>query len=694
MPHYLPLLPLPKNLREAFARAGFIFSSRSDCEAKISGIPHDTTDLGLGDDEFSALTLHCLKNFPLPTAQPPAGERIGNAFIGPAQATFLQRLASFGLSAEILSGYRSPQYQSALFAARYLDGTLFDAADRYTCLPAAFSDHCVEDGAIDIENSLSLMFLLAKTDIALPFSIWRPYVGHQFVADEPWHWVTSARTKYGYSGVGARIPKTRTTELTNGISAFCDSQYPSYLPAGNEEYIFVSNCSAAQPKCVGSRRGTLAMSIADAALAVGPSSRQLITIPWGYTPLMDGKIQDEDVGVCAFKLTTEDGQSSYITPSSCILDRKLNERSICETLEVKAKVKPGQRYFLEKSLTEDWLHIDEICAFPVEYARPISGVYRTVDTAWLLPERYDEWLLQRFEGLPPYTYDCDPLRADELAQVHYSLLLSYISEANGANPAFDALREKLSSTLARYVGGVLSEPDEKRDRLKYGAVVFFMQAKIYLGNIESKLFVRDLSKIMTGVPAEPAVEDRIFLGHLAKLLRISLPHLGASARTFAQLLPTPHEVMAWLKDGLLNFLPACQIIALHAAMNDPSSKAAAKHILLTFAKWPEGIGDGESGSFLNFESFQTALPVEGLNELCSADLVLKESMHNMADRLAVTAGFLFRLQRGPGGGCVSREPASAGAVDYSLIDRFARLDFGIHAARACRFIARVLGAIP
>ncbi len=685
------------------AKSGFVYGSHKHTEQSLISIPHDLSSLqGLASHglpkEFLECARTCLELYPpeeavveVMTATP----QHPTVRLGPQQAALLNCLERYGFSATVLSAYRSPAFQALLFAAKYLDGTLFDEKGRYFCLPPRFSDHCVVDSALDVEDGERFTLFLSTVVQKLPCSLFRPFLASDRIAFEPWHWRTlfqepSSLEELGYTEA---FPQTREAARTSAVWEYLDLDHETLVETElvkPSAHIFVHGYDAKHSGvCVGSRRRSIALSIADAISAVGNWPYYVVTIPHGFTPLMDGNILECDIGACAFRSSSDlSNAPTYITPFSCISDQVNVPGRVYQALEQKAGLPPGTPFFLEKSLVDEWLYINQQAVVPIEYANPRSGFYRIVDTPFLLPYRFDGWLGRDHRGdIPPYIISHpERLPTYEFNLVHFSLVLSYLREYQIGGGRID-LATRLDAQLSRKLlpGGT----DRKLDLQELAAAVFLIRARLFSDrSVALEEFQRWLPHFRKALAALRENEtSRLFEGHLASMMRA----LGTRAPGVAELSQEISDSSAasrWLDESLFFSLAAAQITALHCSCGDGPSQTIAADLIARIVGQPSSNGLAEDGAFERLESFQTALPVEAVGELLPYVGLTREEGEVVKLRLLKAVGFLARCQFDEGIALLAHgSPGLVGAMPYSLVDKHVRVDYGVHAARAARIVA-------
>lgn len=695
------ILPSSGEIRHLVATLGYRYGSKKGCEQIISCLPHDVgweeAPSHGKSEEIKTLAVASANFFDRTNSEFGADElyQAGSALIGKRQRLFLDILLSEGFQLKLFSGYRSTAFQSLLFAARFLDGSLFDQMGRYTCLPAAYSDHCAIDGALDIDNSEALSLFLSGLRTPLPFSIYRPFLCHPFITLEPWHWRTF------YLGACTFEENVRSLDLyhiaaaenVNALRKYVDPDFDDGVHGKNKLHVFVNGFSnIREGQCIGSRRQSIELSIADAASCLEEKRCMLVSIPHGYTPLMDGRVADADIGAFVFKLTAKStGVSAYLTPYASVIEGVNSSDQIYRILEQKASLQAGETYFLEKSLVDEWLLVDDSIVCPALYAVPMAGFYRRDDLPALIHMRYDNWLVNNYSGeLPPYISSWDLTRQSRaFSPVHYALLLVYIVEFHRDSARFKPLKEHLQGCLG-HVLQTLSMRQDCLDLSDYGTIVFYLQAELLDKGVEG---IQQLQNWWERVvlPARTegiSQESYIYIGHLARLGRMALD-IGADIGGF-DAFPCVIDVIKWPNDSMLFFLAACQIVRLRAELGDVEANKGAQHLLQEVVGHPSGVAIGEAGAFEQLECFQSAIPVEGVREIWKLLNLERDEQDVVRERLVAAVGFLGRLQWDDACGLLSTTADfSAGPVSYSLIDRHARIDYGIHSAQAARFVCEL-----
>ncbi|TIL31687.1 hypothetical protein [Mesorhizobium sp.] len=614
-------------------------------------------------------------------------------FLGPAQTALMRLLTEINCKPIIVSGYRSPPFQSLLLCARYFDGTLVDAEGRYSCLPPGFSDHNLVDGALDIENSEEVSVTLSTLVDQLPCSVYRPYLFPSLVCSEPWHWRTincseCVATLPNDATLKRSLPRTYLQELIQ----FFDENYQidaNHVAVKPEGHVFVKGFDVNESVCFGSKRQTFLLSLADANAAVGSWPSKIVTVPLGFTPLMNGEIADYDVGSNIFELASGANLSpTFITPFSCVKERVNTPSRVVRSLEVKAGLKGGDRYSLSQSLADEWLIHRDAIIVPVEYGVPRSGYYRIDECSKLLSRRFDEWLCSSSEtGLPPYMTREDGTVVDNYFDVaRYSLLACYIAEGS---PKMGAL-QRLQSFMTKILEGV--ERDRRGSYIdgsldEIAGIVFIARFFFHTHRPYADDMLKYWQSRIMSLAAERFEEktSRIFLGHFANLLLSSDPQcLDLSSKV----IPSARTALSWVDQSLLYSLAAAQILRFRHLIGDPEAYGCANQLISRIVRHTSPPARGEFGAFSGLETFQSALPIEAVSELWTMVNLPFQDQILVARRLRLALRFLSRCQFDEGVGALSKTRRSqAGAVSYSLIDRHCRIDYGVHASRAARFLA-------
>ncbi|WP_426409239.1 hypothetical protein [Bradyrhizobium ganzhouense] len=690
----------------AMARMGFVYGSGKHAEQSLISIPHDVSSFegleyrGL-PAELLGCACACLELYPVEGAAEiqvdAAAAEHPNARLGPQQADLLKCLESYGYSTAVLSAYRSPTFQALLFAARYLDGTLFDEKGRYLCLPPKFSDHCIVDAALDVEDGERLTLFLSTLAQKLPCSLFRPFLASDRIGFEPWHWRTLflASDTVDESVCPENIPQPREVARTLAMGEYLDLDCGTPVKSESSKpsaHIFVHGYDVKKSGvCVGSRRRSIALSIADAIAAVGSWPYYVVTIPHGFTPLMDGNILESDIGACVFRSTSDASDiPTYITPYSCISDRVNVSGRVYKALEQKAGLAPGTPFYLEKSFVDEWLLLNQEAVVPVQYANPRSGFYRVADAPFLLPGRFDGWLGREHRGdVPPYIISHhERVPTYELDLVHFSLVLSYLREYDVGGGCAD-LATRLDAQLSRKL--LPREIDQPLNLQELAAAVFYIRAKLFHDRSAAIEEFQRWSPLFrkASVDLRQDKAARLFLGHLASMMRELGPQVQGVGDLRQELIESS-EVSQWVDEALFYSLAAAQIIAFNCSCGDRASHCLAGDLIAQIIGQPSSIGAAEDGAFERLESFQTALPVEAVGELLPYVPLTPEERQAVKLRLLKAVGFLFRCQFDEGVAMLPHGSTSlVGAMPYSLLDKHVRVDYGVHAARAARAVARL-----
>lgn len=672
-----------KTLRAWFASEGFRANGRG-YEQALEGVPHDLADwaeaAGLAD-ALRECAVACYRRFPCADAQTPLSAD-GSARLGRGHQRLVATIRAAGFEPRVLSGYRSPRYQSLLFAARLLDGTLFDQRDRFTCLPPDQSQHTKADCAIDIDNAEDLTFFLGSSRVRLPCSMFRPYLEHPRIAHEPWHWTTI----FHESDVEAElaIPRRSRHQSVEGLAQFLFDQPPigaDHPPAG---HVFVQGWSGdGTSKCIGSLRRNIAASVADASSAVSalePTVR-LATVPVGFTPQMDGRLQPCDPGVCLVRISGDAGQA-YLTPFASIAERINTPDLVLHTLQDKARMRAGDVYFLEKSLADEWLIHRDNLVLQVEHGAARSGFYREIDAAALLIARLHAWLEETDDGVFP-AYRLQRFAAPDFdwSLVHMGLLYFYLSEV--CDPAHEMLRLRMRALLFQDLergGEWFADADSA------SAAVFLIRGDLLR---DTKGALRLLSDwwphLREWYSQDVSANSRFMLGNLCGLLADrAVPASGITRG--AEIGIDVEAALSWTRESMLYALASAQVVR-HLIDLNACAPSQATRALESILEHPQGCGIGEAGSFEGIETFQSALPIEAIGELSVVVDTSAEERAALLERARLASTFLARCQFDEGAGVTPGLGwRSVGAVTYSLLDRHVRADYGIHAARAGRVV--------
>lgn len=368
----------------------------------------------------------------------------------------------------------------------------------------------------------------------------------------------------------------------------------------------------------------------------------------------------------------------------------MSPRAYTRPWKKKAGLAPGTPFYLEKSLVDEWLFINQETVVPVQYANPRSGFYRIIDTPFLLPGRFDGWLGREHRGdIPPYIISHhERLPSYEFNLVHFSLVLSYLREYDVGGGCAD-LATRLDAQLSRKL--LLDSTDRQLDLQTLAAAVFYIRAKLFHDrSVAIEEFQRWSAHFRKALVAFREDESaRLFVGHLASIMTV----LGPQVRGVVDLRQAISEsvlVSRWVDEGLLYSLAAAQVIAFDCSCGDGPSLTLAGDLIARIIGQPSSIGVAEDGAFERLESFQTALPVEAIGELLPHVVLTHDEREVVKLRLLKAIGFLSRCQFDEGVALLAHgSPSLVGAMPYSLVDKHVRVDYGVHASRAARVVARL-----
>jgi hypothetical protein len=340
----------------------FLYGSRNASDLiltldNISKVSTSVQDLEKeGDEQLINLAKYILGYLEISDITLPENlTNMNSVYLGPNQIEACQVIAQVTGEWPLLdSGFRTPIYQTCLFSFSYLTGILFDADQKlFVQLPDA-SNHSLFDVAFDVSNSNAFYFswLLARHQLEEKgLYLSRPYLTHGMIAFEPWHWeITKIDHKKYTESIHERINRGLITDL-----------YLYYSNPGQfwafDNYIFDANYEKDKKNCVGYNEG----SFNETFQWLKKESEEhdwksfYRTIVLGFTPMYDVEIQNEEIGICTFKIMSGD-RSASITGSACVLDGLTSPGGIKSALIKKAGINPGENYTLFKSKTLDLIY--------------------------------------------------------------------------------------------------------------------------------------------------------------------------------------------------------------------------------------------------------------------------------------------------------------------------------------------------
>ena len=700
--HAINLCPSPEQIRGTLVQAGFLPGELPSLTRRaLDGLSHA---IGLADltslqpnrsrlADCASVLLRAERDL-VEADDRQRSEAISvfeNVFIGPLQLKLLDALATHHYRPEVLSGYRSVPYQALLFAVDYLNGTVFDSFRRYRVAPPGFSDHQRVDGALDVADSnLFLLHLLLLE--GLPFSQLRPYLSDPLVSYEPWHWRCVA------AGSDGDVDETRkgfsapSPSLIRELIGYC-------MNASSEvrwrEHVFisgVSRCGAA--KCVGSLQETFAASVSDARVAVGDGWESYhVTIPEGYTPIMDNNVLEQDIGRCTFRIEPGAASSAkaYLTGQSCVTFRVNRPEAVKEELLKKAGITDVDRHRLYKSRSLDLIEMPDGTLMTAAYGLPMSRHERPQEAPALIVSDYCRWLMNGLSmGLPIYFSD-DYARTYSQRRDHmrYAMVLSNLSRFRAVLPdTATPVRERLYRNYCRgnqyeflCTGGELDE-----DTVPEATIVFLSQALHHLDEPEKALELSAANAARIGAYVHLVLDNPgnpngwLFIGPLCELLTktgsaLDTIHLDKRALT---------EILAYKRWNPLYACAFSQMLAyLHS--RDPADAwihRESEDLLAWLLSWATASPALEHGAFSGLESFQTALPLEAMQNLTTFLPLSETDAMLVRKRIVEGSAFLRRLQFQSSFCIPTPNPQLLdGAVRYSLLDHHFRIDYGMHASK-------------
>jgi hypothetical protein len=610
----------------------------------------------------------------------------GNVRVGPRQASLLTSLRDAGYLVPVLSGFRSFYYQTLLFAEQFLAGKAFDEDNRYTVLPPGVSDHQILDGAFDIAD-IAFELKLALIQPKLPFSLYRPYLTNPTISFEPWHWRC-----VGAGELEQFPPNDLNKDALEGIIDF--------LEGGNakttwDEYVFVSGFFSADASyCVGSMKGSIPASIADAKIVVGHHwPAYYISICHGYTPLLDNTARPYDIGCCTFRATgLESGHHAYLTGKACAIQGIHTPALVTKELNRKGSFPSrNERFLLKKGVSTDIIFMKRGAVLPARCGLPRALTERQVDLPLLVSSEILEWLERSSSGsLPPYR-SIDYAKSVSTVADHSrycALFLLLERNAGRVRNRCRTLRDRLVSIYrdGAIIRTLMTGSWAEGDEAPASTAVFLAHALAASGNPRAGRAlltaqsgtIRDY--LATTAQSDGAL-DPIFLGHLCHLLYDmewtddgTLESCGISVSLLlAAVAYAPSE-------RLLYSLGTSQILRLLLALGYYEAKSLIFQQLDYLIACPEPQVHVERGAFSGLESFQSALPLEALNNLALSCELSHKDLLVVRRRLLSGLSFLRGLQFQQGSNLYGdRLELFEGAIRYSPIDHHFRFDYSLHA---------------
>jgi len=699
-------------LRSALLSAGFRFGdSLQDYEAELSDVPH-----ALETDQLDAQAVNhhpvyrCARvlldicrnqHFELGGGVGEAA-RYGPAFVGPKQLELLEELDRQGVQIQLLAGYRSLAYQALLFAARYLSGTLLDASGRYTAAPPGYSDHHIIDGALDVGDAAQFMCGLLRLDSPeIQLSLVQPYLSDPVVSYEPWHWRTICTPLVMAVEV---MPADQYQRWRHELALILQSlDEPEAKGSPVQDYVFAAGVAQnGAVKCIGSKQQSRSASIRDALAAVGPGwAASYVSIPIGYTPIFDNQVQPYDVGRATFQIhPRRGGEATFLTGASCLWNRTVTPPQIADELVAKAQLDGRTPYRIEKSLTTDMIVLPNHVV-PASYGLPLNPFERESHVPSLLIEDYSNWLARgRRCGLPIY-WSKDYCRTCRTGgdPARYAMLLAWLLRYRPHLPRHVlCVIEDLAEIYFRgEVGRIYIESGiPPSDEIPEATIVYLATGLLHGGHqttLETlwKSQATRLKAYVRAIFAAPSDPNGwLFLGHICNLAReaCSIGNTSLKDSVFTDFGLTSDRLMVVLERSQASVLHAgasAQILGYAFQQFGQNARFVdmAEGLLCKLLAAGTSMIRDEDGAFLGLESFQTALPIEGMLHLRRILPLCRSDDRLVLSRVSRAILFLRRLQFQPGSGVLTSNPhLLEGAVRFSLVDHHFRMDYGMHALGA------------
>ena len=681
-------------LAEATARFGLIYGQMGGrAEAELLNVPHDIDvlqfrSLKLSDELRQAARLFLptnASNLDSPIEVYPHSPTVR---LGSRQKRLLELLEEIGFSTEVLSGYRSTFFQTLLYASRFLDGTLFDLNGRVSVAVPGQSDHEQIDKALDVANPI--LFSLAALQFRHFVQIKQPYLFSQSVASEPWHFSTEF-----LEGCSANDHTLVNDSFVQSVLANLASFFSTAADTNpHHEYIFVSGRSLSGAyKCIGSKQGTFADSFSDALSAVGNGwAYYVISVLRGFTPIMDNRVLDQDVGRLAFRITGDDNRQGYLLPSSCSFERILNPSAVQTAITKKIELGDEEDFFLEKSQVVDLLYIPDKA---LQLARPRIHARSTapIDLAKDIGSAAFNWLRTNWrDPFPAYHHNAyfGPLpEPGDLTR--YAFTLDTLSEASART---DDLRDFDITSIVE--NGLKRIARIERDPVTQAGISRTDETAVHVAKAACRLpFSAELSEYW--ISREPVALERalrflagqgpsvdvISTGHLMELLvqKKSTEHL-ATLRGFWKLKGARLCLRA-IQSDLSFSLGAAQVFC---AMND---EEAASELVSHILKQPPCAADECFGAFAGYADFRSLLITEALVRI-SLQFASIKSMPVLFQLIRDGLLFARQLQLGVEANIVcQRLGSNEGAITHSLFDHNFYIDYVAHALRLAAAVRRL-----
>lgn len=676
------------------------YGGGNDHSAALGDIPHDLRrilDLPMGTPPDLVGTASALLEVVAlsPEASVPhSAARFGQVILGPRQMQLFTQLEQAGFKLEIASAFRSHVFQSLLFANAYLTGTLFDDLGRLTVALPGTSDHEVLDGAIDIYNWQDLYVWLKANRIKLPCSLVRPFLAANDIAYEPWHWRTmygSRSSEDGFNPCWEAI-ENFTTPLTIenlvGIDISDNDNSCQQHVVAFAELLHNDQTGC----CVGSRFKNAALALQDALSAVGShNSFSYATFAHGYTPVYNGHILPEDLGQHVFRLYADSGLDAYITPIASSRARIFRPREMLDSLEEKAKIDPGERYWIEKSRTSEAVldRRGDLMAFAA-WGRPYPNIERIGDIPSLLIRDYIEWIIRR--GAHGPWYEIDPVRGRVTRTVSpshlafsISRLVFFIDDEPRILPFIYIAEKRLRAHLLSADCTGSSATSQSSD-LQYVAV-FFLQFLLNGGRTEEAVSLAKEFESLWAYGTNEYSPDFFLLGHLCDFLASLSRHDFTFAHAQFNRLCGQHDFREMIEAHRAPSVHSAAIAMMLRAVAtfSQASESTAHALAAMLLRTPSSVIAFEDGAWDGMENFQSALAAEALLSLCESQLVPFEWIEMIRDRIQAALKFLRVLQFPSGSNLLSTQSIDVeGSVPYSLLDCTVRCDFGVHAVDVAR----------
>jgi hypothetical protein len=622
---------------------------------------------------------------------------LGNVLLGPKQYELISYLSDLGFDLEIDAGYRSATFQAMIYAARHLDGTLYDEWGRLTVALPYESDHQKVDFALDIRNSSEFYAFCINNKINMPGSLLRPYLASKKIAYEPWHWrCLWNSSKFSRLNL---IPITPFTMFSGTVTH--NRLAKAVVEAMAEKPIVLKNLSehplafledvqrVGGTGCVGSRANEIVEAVNDALNAVmGFDSLSYLTVIHGFNPSYDGRIAEAELGHCTIGLIGTDGKTAYLTPYAIIRNSLISEEAVQSKLELKADLQKDAPYHIIKSeVLEALIDKDELVSFAAS-ARPYPNLERACDAPDLLQSDFLDWIETFIPGIPPYFYrPSDGSSIQKLSPTHLaycaSELIKYVNERPKIKISLNKWRQTLYEWMRQDdgVNSSISACDIP------SVAVFYLQFLISDG--DSDLAISELERyenlITAGIGQLDTKEScNVYLaGHYCNFLN-SLAIITKDDRYLCDRFHKLEKECNLLNAMQCNWedsASAAISFIFRIALRLGKAPALKGHnLLVALLLRPSSILPQEEGAFVGSENFQTALLLEAMTTYAACLPLSAQETEIIEQRILSGLIFLRNLQFPFGSNATLDTRINIeGTFPFSFADQHMRIDYGFHA---------------